>query len=147
MFVVTALLLGVLVTASVTFERFCRHRGRLGARDELVERMNNYGSVLFSVTAYSSLLLVAVLDCKHYYTAHIALLGVFLGAAGVSTYWAVGEYFLLDRAFNRFHRLRITYVLKFVWVTVELILVIPFTAFSLLEFKIPGAVLEWVSTN
>lgn len=144
LFVITALTMGVLVTLSVTFERFHRHRGRLGSRDELVERMNNYGSVFFSFVAYFSLLLVAVLDCKHYYTAHISLLGVFLGSAGVATYWSVGEYFLLDQGNKRYHRLRISYVLKFIWVTTELVLVIPFTAFSLLELKTPGAVLEWV---
>lgn len=144
LFVFTAFTMGVLVTTSVCCERFIRHRGRLG-REVMMERMNNYGSVLFNGLAYFSLLLVAVLDCRHYYTAHISLLGVFLGSAGVATYWGIGEYFLLDNMYPRYHRLRITYVLKFVWVTAELALVIPFTAFSLLEMKIPGAVMEWVS--
>lgn len=146
LFVITALSMGVLVTLSIIFERFKRHRGRLG-REDMMERMSNYGSVFFNFLAYFSLLLVAILDCKHYYTAHICLLGIFLGSAGVATYWGVGEYFLLDRGYHRYHRLRVSYVLKFIWVTTELVLVIPFTAFSLLEQKIPGAVLEWVSAG
>lgn len=144
-FVITTLLMGILVTTSVGVERFGRHRGRLADRNEPLERLNSYGSVCFSIAAYFSLLLVAVLDCKTYYKAHISLLGVFLESAGVATYWTISEYFMLDRGYSRYHRLRISYVLKFIWVTMELVLVIPFTAFSLLELKIPGAVLEWVS--
>lgn len=147
LFVATALLMGVLVTMSVSVERFGRHRGRLAVRNQHRERLNSYGSVCFSIVAYFSLLLVAVLDCKSYYKAHVSFLGIFLGSAGVSTYWTIAEYFMLDQGYSRFHRLRISYVLKFMWVTMELALVIPFTAFALMEIQIPGAVLEWVSVQ
>lgn len=144
-FVLTALMMGAIVTFSVWFERFRLHRGRLERGCEWVEQMNSYGAVGFSMVAYVSLLLVAVLDCKQYYHIHITLLVVFLSAAGIATYWTIAEYMLLDTSYRRFHRLRISYACKFIWVTAELVLVIPFSVLSLVEMGIPGAIFEWVS--
>jgi hypothetical protein len=146
-FVLTTLMTGAIVTFSVWFERFRLHRGRLERGREWVERINSYGAVGFSVVAYVSLLLVAVLDCKRYYHIHIALLVVFLTAAGIATYWTIAEYTLLDADYRRFHRLRISYACKLIWVTAELVLVIPFSVLSLVEMRIQGAIFEWVSCS
>lgn len=143
-FVITALILGAIVTLSVGLERFQLHQGRLECGCEWVERVNNYGTVMFSAVAYVSLLLVAVLDCKQYYRTHISLLVLFLSAAGIATYWTIAEYTLLDANYRRFHRLRISYACKLIWVTVELVLVIPFSILSLVEMRVPGAIFEWV---
>lgn len=143
LFIPCAAVQGVFFILSLAAERYLRHAGRLPRNMRRREKVFAGIAIFLSIPGEIGILLVAVFDEINHKRVHYSMLVMFLCCIGFSVFFTILEFFYLDKKYPDIKRLRVSYVLKAIFLAGAIILAIGFGVSSNRHKRVVAAVFEW----
>ncbi|KAK9481019.1 Frag1/DRAM/Sfk1 family-domain-containing protein [Lipomyces japonicus] len=144
LFIAAGAVQAVFFVLSLAAERYLRHAGRLEPNRRRFEKILAAFAIVFASIGQIGLILLTILDTYRHHTAHAFCLGIFVVGLGISAFLTSVEFTLLSKSYYEVHWLRLSYILKYVWLFVAISFAI---AFAVLIFESDnddsGAIIEW----
>ncbi|KAG5367903.1 Protein SFK1 [Yarrowia sp. C11] len=142
-FVACAATQGGLFMAALIFERWMRHKGRLLRNHQQAEKWLSVGAIIFGIFGQVGIILVSIFDTKNHHSVHVGCLVLFIVGIGISAILNSAEYTLLDKNYPDVRRLRTSYILRWIWVAIAIVLAIIFAVCNNRDKPNVAAGFEW----
>lgn len=143
LFIVCAAIQGLCFVMSLAAERYLRHAGRLHPLYRRRERVCTILAIILSIPGQLGILFVAVFNTNAFPRVHVCMLGVFLVFTGLSIICTAYEFLALNSNYREVNRLRVSGVIKLIWLAIAIIFAICFVVFWKQERRPVAAVFEW----
>ncbi|KAG5355701.1 Protein SFK1 [Yarrowia sp. B02] len=142
-FIACAATQGGLFMFALVFERLLRHKGRLLRNQRAAERWLSYGAILFGILGQVGIILVSIFNTKDHHSVHVGCLVLFIVGIGISAILNSAEFTLLDQNYPDVRRLKTSYILRWIWVAIAIVLAIIFVSCNNRNEPNVAAGFEW----
>lgn len=132
-----------LFMAALIFERYMRHSGRLLRNHRTAEKWLSVGAIVFGILGQIGIILVSVFDTVNHHSVHVGCLVLFIVGLGISAILNSAEFTLLDQNYPDVRRLKISYILRWIWVAIAIVLAIVFVSCNNRDEPNVAAGFEW----
>jgi len=129
---------------SQAIDRFLRHKGRLAPNNHKREKWMSWLSMLFSTIGGIALILLSIFDAFNHSTVHWSMTGVFVVAIALSAICQTAEFGWLERSYEGYSRLRVSYLMKLFIVVTAVGTAIAMGVLMAKRLTSAAAVCEWV---
>lgn len=130
--------------ASQAIDRFLRHRGRLAPTSIRREKWMSWISMVFSTLGGLALILLSIFDAFTRAVVHWTFTGLFVVCIAISAICQTAEFGWLNKNYEGYNRLRVTYFMKLGIVIGAVGTSIAMGVLMATKHKSAAAVCEWV---
>jgi hypothetical protein len=128
---------------ALIFERWMRHKGRLLRNHRQAEKWLSVGAIIFGILGQVGIILVSIFDTKNHHSVHVGCLVLFIVGIGISAILNSAEFTLLDQNYPDVRRLKTSYILRWIWVAIAIVLAIIFVSCNNRNEPNVAAGFEW----
>lgn len=142
-FIACAATQGGLFMFALVFERWMRHKGRLLRNHRQAEKWLSVGAIIFGIFGQIGIILVSIYDTVNHHSVHVGCLVLFIVGIGISAILNSAEFTLLDQNYPDVRRLRTSYILRWIWVAIAIVLAVVFVSCNNRDKPNVAAGFEW----
>jgi len=143
-FIVGCIFTALTFVATLIAARWLRHRGRLTPDFRTRQKVWAILAILGACIGGTGLILLSILDTKHFTKLHRVFLGIFMLGVALSAIFTVSEHFSLTRQHRNNAGLRISAMAKGVVATILIALAVAMGVCLGTDRNNAGAILEWL---
>ncbi|KAL1880230.1 hypothetical protein VTK73DRAFT_6058 [Phialemonium thermophilum] len=125
-------------------DRWLRHRGRLLPNTSTFEKVLSILTIIFAFVGTCGLILLSIFDTVHYPRLHDVFLLLFIAGYVLSAIFICWQYQRLGSRYRDHPVLHISFIIKLIFIVVEILLAIAFIACNWTNHTNAAAVLEWL---